>query len=293
MNATAYRRPEFDVPPAMIWALVLSILFHIGVFIAGKVGMPFFRRDIVPLDQPIAIELVQVADKTTTNKPPVKAPPVKKKETPVEKKKEAPPMPPKVEAKEPPKSIPPKPPEVKEVAKKPEPKPTPPPAEQLKEVPKPPEPKKEEKAEDQQEQFDSVLKNLQDAEQQPETDVINPQAEAPPQPSPLAQFSQQLTMSETDRLRQQLSRCWSIQAGARYAEDLKVEIRLLVNPDRSVSSATVVDQWRYGQDGFFRAAADSAMRAVRSPMCNPLDLPPEKYQMWKDIIVLFDPSDML
>jgi hypothetical protein len=287
-----------SLPPALKWAAILSVLFHIGVYVALTVTLPSFRKPPPPLEQPIAVEFVEVAEKTMTNRPPVEAPkPKEKKEEikPVEKKVEKPPTPPKVDLKEPPKAVPPEPPKPKQkVVEKPSEVP-PPPSEKLKEPePKKPEPKPEEKPEVKQEdQFASLLKNLQETEPQPETDVVNPKAEAPPEPSPLAAFSQKLTMSEMDALRYQLSRCWSIQAGARYAEDLVVEIRLLVNADRSVQSATIVDQGRYNADGFFRAAADSAMRAVRSPMCNPLELPADKYDMWKDIVVRFDPREML
>lgn len=286
------------IPPAMKWAAIISVIFHIVVAVAFTVTLPSFRKPPPTVDQPIAVELVEVADITTTNRPPVKAPPPKEKKEevkPVEKKVEKKPAPPKVDVKEPPKAIPPEPPKPKEKVVEVTPKVPPPPSEELKEPePKKPEPKPEEKPEVKQEdQFASLLKNLQDSEPLPETDVVNPEAETPPQPSPLAAFSQKLTMSETDALRHQLSRCWSIQAGARYAEDLVVEIRLIVTPARAVQSATIVDQGRYNADGFFRAAADSAMRAVRSPMCNPLELPQDKYDMWKDIVVSFDPREML
>lgn len=94
-------------------------------------------------------------------------------------------------------------------------------------------------------------------------------------------------------LQAQLSQCWKLQSGARYAEDLIVEIKLSVNPDRTIRDAKIVNQLRYMSDGYFRAAADSALRAVRNPSCNPLDLPPNKYDLWKEITVVFDPREML
>ena len=82
-------------------------------------------------------------------------------------------------------------------------------------------------------------------------------------------------------------------AGARNAEDIVVKINLVVRPDRSVQSARIVDQWRYNQDSFYRAAADEAMRAVRHPNCEVLDLPPDKYDLWKDLTFNFNPSAQL
>ena len=44
------------------------------------------------------------------------------------------------------------------------------------------------------------------------------------------------------------------------------------------------------RDPVFRAFAESAVRAVRA--CSPLKLPPESYQVWRNIIFNFDPSRM-
>ena len=81
--------------------------------------------------------------------------------------------------------------------------------------------------------------------------------------------------------------------GARDAKNLIVELTLDVNPDRTVANAEIVDKSRYASDSFFRAAADSAMRAVRNPRCSPLELPADKYDQWKHIDFTFDPRDML
>ena len=41
---------------------------------------------------------------------------------------------------------------------------------------------------------------------------------------------------------------------------------------------------------FFTAAADSAVRAVM--LCQPYQLPPAKYALWRDMILNFDPREM-
>jgi colicin import membrane protein len=51
-----------------------------------------------------------------------------------------------------------------------------------------------------------------------------------------------------------------------------------------------MDAARMSSDPVFRAFAESAVRAVRS--CSPLKLPPESYQVWRNIIFNFDPSLM-
>ncbi len=293
MTAQDARMEEGDAPSAMKGPLIFSAGFHALIVIVALVGLPMISPPPEPMASAIPIEILPIAEMTTTNKPPVKA--VQPQEKPPEVKpvqKEKPPAPPKVEAVEPPKEItPPKP----KAEAKPKPKPVaPPPPEEKLEKPKE-EPKPEEKPveESQAQDFQSLLKNLQDSE--PVVDEALPEAKDAPAPSasPDAAFSETLTMSEIDALRQQLSRCWSIQAGARYAENLVVEVRLIVASDRSVTSATIVDQWRYAQDSYFRAAADSAIRAVNSPQCQTLNLNPDKYNLWKDMVVTFDPREML
>ena len=81
-------------------------------------------------------------------------------------------------------------------------------------------------------------------------------------------------------------------AGAQDSENTVVEVAVVVNPDRTVRSAKIVDQMRYNSDTFYRAAADSAVRALNNPRCTPLNLPPEKYDQWREMTIVFDPKEM-
>ena len=45
-------------------------------------------------------------------------------------------------------------------------------------------------------------------------------------------------------------------------------------------------------DPFFRSAAESALRAVLNRRCQPFKLPPEKYDIWKLMILSFNPKEM-
>ena len=102
-----------------------------------------------------------------------------------------------------------------------------------------------------------------------------------------------MTISEIDVLRQQIAGCWNIAAGARQAESLSVEIEMRMNPDATVRTARVVDGVRMNSDPFFRAAAESALRALSHPDCIPLKLPVGKYEVWKSFTFNFDPKNML
>jgi hypothetical protein len=144
-------------------------------------------------------------------------------------------------------------------------------------------------------QFETLLKNLamQSTIPSPDPPPHRPRvASARPSSQPRAPLGSQITASEVDLVRQQIARCWNVPAGARDAKDLVVEVRVAVDPDGTVRQATIVDQGRLG-DPFYRAAAESARRAFFNPLCRPLHLPPEKYAIWKDLVVDFSPKDIL
>jgi hypothetical protein len=144
--------------------------------------------------------------------------------------------------------------------------------------------------------FDALLKNLA-----PENNAPSP--DRPPQlkrlvaaaasSQPQAPLGAALTASEIDLIRQQIERCWNIPEGARDDRNLVVEIKVFVEPDGDVRKAVILDQARMANDPVFRAAADSARRALFDPQCRPLRLPPDKYQYWKEFVVDFSPRDLL
>jgi hypothetical protein len=120
---------------------------------------------------------------------------------------------------------------------------------------------------------------------------------APPQVAPRRLATQALTLSEKDAIRLQIERCWSVPAGARDAENLRVKIRIYLNPDGSLRQPPeIVDSARMERPGeeFYRSAAESARRAVLNPRCSPLqNLPVSKYERWREIELTFDPKEML
>jgi hypothetical protein len=54
----------------------------------------------------------------------------------------------------------------------------------------------------------------------------------------------------------------------------------------------ILNRAAYLSDPFKLAAAESAWRAVRNPQCNPYDLPRDKYEIWKDLTLTFNPREM-
>ena len=304
--------------------LALSGVLHFiigGLFIFG---LPILFHPKPPQDMPIAVQLVTMGPETRATHPnpdmpkpeakpdiPVPGPPGPKPEpapTPT------PSSPPASAAAAPPAPPSPTPPE-----QKPAPPPPPPPPPEPKPAPPPPPPKPVAKVETPQPvpdkpmqvaraeakaeakkydpgQFDALLKNLaaQDAVPSPDQSPHKMRlASGVASSQPRAPLGSQLSASELDMIREQIARCWNIPAGARDARDLVVELRVEVGPDGMVQQATIVDQGRVAADPFFRAAAESARRALFNPMCRPLRLPPDKYDVWKDMVVDFSPRDLL
>ncbi len=101
-----------------------------------------------------------------------------------------------------------------------------------------------------------------------------------------------LTATQIDLIRQTIRKCWHFPAGLRNAEDLVVDIKMELDPKGNVTSAEIVDKNRMASDPDYRTAAENAYRAVLDPKCNPLPLPKDHYNEWKDLELSFNPKDM-
>ena len=96
-----------------------------------------------------------------------------------------------------------------------------------------------------------------------------------------------LGLSDIDRLRAHLSRCWDPPIGAAGSDTLIVDIIVSLDRDGRVLSAKVDNKLRFNTDRIYKVAAEEAIRATRE--CSPLPLPPEKYEQWKSFVFVFDP----
>lgn len=279
MSSTVYQTTLSD--DGLKRSLIASGLLHLIVLLFLYFGLPHLMPPLTEHHPPVPFEIVELADITNTR--------IAQPEPP--KPQEAPP--PKPHVKSEPTQTQPQP--AKTPAPPVPPKPIPPPdqAEALKPIAQP-KPKTPE-AKPQQEAFSKLLKNLEN--KKPDTPK-SVESKADSHTTAQAQtqaptLSNRLTISEEDALRRQISQCWNMPIGARDAQNLIVEISIDVNPDRTVQHAEIVDKARAASDPFFRAAAEAALRALYSPLCTPLELPPDKYQQWKHIDFTFDPRDML
>lgn len=293
----------------------ISASLHVVAIALAYFGLPaLFNPDPIP-NQPVYVELVNLADQPVAKKsrpkpkfkpkpkpkaklkPPPPPPPPKKAEPKAEPVPVAQPKPkpkpkakakPKPKPKPKPKKIAPKKPRVAKAKPKPKPKP--------RRKPKPPDPLK------------SLLRDIQ---KQPEKDVVRKKPK--PKQDKLAKMlaavaqppaQKQSNMSPIDRRREaqalaqlvmrQVTPCWIIPAGAKDAHTIRVGVRIFLHPDGTLSGPPKIeDQARMSRDVAFRAVAESALRALRNPRCSPLRLPVRKYATWREISFNFDPRELL
>lgn len=110
--------------------------------------------------------------------------------------------------------------------------------------------------------------------------------------APAEQIGEVVTASEIDAIRRLMQKCWIVPNGVRGVRNLQVKLKLNIAKDGTVQTAQIVDRGRMNSDPIFRAAAESAERAIQDPSCNPLPLNPAKHQQWKTMTMTFDPADM-
>ncbi len=101
-----------------------------------------------------------------------------------------------------------------------------------------------------------------------------------------------MTMSELDAIRHQIEQNWSIPGGVRDADDLYIMVRIFLNQDGTLARPPELVDKPFNAGDYYRAAADSALRAVRLSV--PLKgLPLSKYDHWREITIRFDPKEMI
>lgn len=286
-------------------AVFASAGLHLVVVALMVSGLPvLFQPDPVQ-EVAVAVEVVTPAD--------LAKPPPKKREPkpPPPKPKEAkpPPAPPPTQQQAALAEPPPEPEEKPEIVpiKKAEPKPKPPkpkvepaPKQSAKVAPPPRKrPKREEKAKP--DPFKALLKNLAEEANRPRPKDPEPK---PQQRAELADTPLQPRISDLERQRteaglaqlvkQQISPCWNLPSGAKDAHRMRIGIRIFLNPDGSLRGVPrIEDSARVNRDPFYRAFAESAVRALRNPKCSPLRLPHDKYDIWQEISFNFDPREAL
>jgi len=146
-------------------------------------------------------------------------------------------------------------------------------------------------AEDEGDLLASILRNVEQLEQQERQQATAPRAaETDKAPRDRAEV-QRRAAQLGDMIREQVAQCWRIDGGRQEARSLRIPIRVrLARDGRLVDNPEIQEPTRYGNDSYYRSAADAAVRAVLR--CAPLDLPAQDYDIWRDLVLNFDPREM-
>jgi hypothetical protein len=279
--------------------LTYSLILHVIVFMLAVFGLPNLMIKKEP--DPIAFSVEVLPISSISNVKPKKAPTpeVAKKDKPKEKPQESatPPKPKSEEKIEKPKEVikkePEKVKEKKEVKK-----------EDQKKQTKDSKAKDQKKNKDELEDVEALLKTLEKTKSKTSDKKKEKKKNTQISDELLEELNDDsngeynntkpLSMSEKDAIRNQIYKCWNVPVGTKDAENVKVVILLKLNTDGSVQETKTLT--RESSDGgnkiAFRVVAESAIRAIHR--CSPLEnLPPNKYDSWKAVELLFDPSELI
>ncbi len=101
-----------------------------------------------------------------------------------------------------------------------------------------------------------------------------------------------ITGREIDAIRAWAERCWEIPIAAREGNSPAVRLRVSFNPDGTVTARPEVQNPR--GDSNFQVLANSAVRAVmRCSAEGGVRLPRERYDTWREVVLNFDPKEMM
>ena len=267
----------------MIRSLIYSITFHSVLVLLTILSLPFMLREPIDLPPIVSVELIQITDKTSIPYAPKARKLIeeaKKKEDDRLVSEQAPPA---AKAKEKPDRIPlpnDKKEEKKIVKKKQNPEEVKPEIRQSSEF--------EKKEIVDTNQIAALIDKAKEEEAVKQTKKAKIT-----QSSQKNSFATGLTLSEEDALRAQIFGCWSIPLGLPYNDNLLVRIKLQLKQDGTVVKTEILDHARMNKpgQGFYKVLAESALRAIK--MCQPLRVPTEGYERWKELQLNFDAKEML
>lgn len=100
-----------------------------------------------------------------------------------------------------------------------------------------------------------------------------------------------MTGAERDSFRLAVNRCWNVDPGS-VAARVTVEVGFSLSPDGSVIGSEVRLLSSDGDQSATNTAFEAARRAILRCQSGGYQLPADKYDQWKDVVITFDPSGM-
>ena len=269
----------------MYKSVSLSVLFHIVFIVLTVVSLPFIKKEPITAQQLIAIDIIQISEKTQLPFAPKAREIIEKIQKEKEKRVVTKQAPPKITPKEKPKAVP-LPDQLKEKAKEEKKKQNP---EEIKEL------VRQSSEFEKKELFDpNKIAALIDKSKEETAEIKQKQSlELTQNQDSSVSLNKGITLSQEDAIKAQIYKCWNIPLGLPYNENLLVRIRLKLKQDGSILFSEILDHARMNQpgQGFYKVLAESALRAVK--LCDPLKMPATGYEKWKDLQLNFDAKEML
>jgi hypothetical protein len=138
----------------------------------------------------------------------------------------------------------------------------------------------------------NTLERLRTTQQQdrPPTARANPSG-SPAQGGGSPTGTAALTQGEIRGLAEQISECWNVDRGMLGLDQIVVELRVQLDSQGIVRN--VVPNGAPPSDPRARSVYESARRALMSPQCNPLRVPPSKYGTVMASIFRFNPRGLV
>lgn len=287
-------------------SVIISVVLHVTILLAGAIALPSPTEFEVTDSEAVPVDIINLSDITKSQA-----------ETPADKPKDKPkpapePEPERQAAVEP--EAEPEPEPEPEVTPEPEPQPEPEAAVEPEPAPEPepeaePEPEQAKpkpvprprarpkppvrKVKKKKPKFDpdriAALLNKDPAlKEKPQ------QREPEPEPAPgetarLGRTDGVISQDEKDALRAQIEKCWNPLVGVQNADELVVRLKIWLKRDGTLERLPEVVN--SSGNPAFGAAADRAVRAVR--LCQPFNMPANKYSVWREIILNFNPRDLI
>lgn len=140
----------------------------------------------------------------------------------------------------------------------------------------------------------NTLDRLRTTQRQTEAPTARPNPRAAPQSGGgTATGQSNLTAGEIRGIADQIGDCWNVDAGAPDLASIVVELRI-TGLDAQGNIRTVGPGDRgVPADPRARAVYEAARRAMLSPRCNPLRVPPEKLNALRDSVFRFNPRGLV
>jgi len=269
----------------MYKSVSLSVLFHIVFIVLTVVSLPFIKKEPITAQQLIAIDIIQISEKTQLPFAPKAREIIEKIQKEKEKRVITKQAPPKITPKKKQKAVP-LPDQLKEKAKEEKKKQNP---EEIKEL------VRQSSEFEKKELFDpNKIAALIDKSKEETAEIKQKQSlELTQNQDSSVSLNKGITLSQEDAIKAQIYKCWNIPLGLPYDQNLLVRIRLKLKQDGSILFSEILDHARMNQpgQGFYKVLAESALRAVK--LCDPLKMPATGYEKWKDLQLNFDAKEML